>query len=197
MPGSEQCRFLSPSLQSRCHFAEGLNISWISGSSEGRPRLLVIQLGLFPQHQSCETGDRDQVYSCIETGIRSFTSWVTDFLLQPTFTFRALGYMHCYFGFIFGAVLCSSPCLSTFSLLCFRLMLCFLYGCKPLKPFLQQSRKYIKIHDFFLNRNRLKASSAVESVDLPDCHLIKGIGKHEKLLVIHLTLVGHQHSETL
>lgn len=45
----------------------------------------------------------------------------------------------------------------------------------------------------FFNRNRLKASREVESVDLPNCHLIKGIGKFEKMLITHLQLFGHQH----
>lgn len=40
--------------------------------------------------------------------------------------------MHFYFNFISGAILCSYPCFSIFSFICFRFMLCFMYCCKPL-----------------------------------------------------------------
>lgn len=40
----------------------------------------------------------------------------------------------------------------------------------------------------FSTRNRLKASREVESVDLPNCHLIKGIGMYEKMLAVHGTV---------
>lgn len=126
-PGSAKPPLLLASYQAPCHFAEGLSAVQLCWA-------LSFRVSIWSSSHHTRAGRSVtccRVPICLGTCFTGLFVELLAFFYDPH-SHLELCDMHFYFIFISGAILCSYPCFSIFSFICFRFMLCFMYCYKPL-----------------------------------------------------------------